>query len=462
MQLEILRLGVESWNAWRMENPSERSDLSFADLHETVLRGANLSSVVLCGADLRGADLSEANLRAADLSEAKLCGAVLNQTDLVAAVLRDTLLNDADLLGANLKAAVLKKADLSGADFTKADLSGAVLCGADLCGADFSEANLRAADLSEACLRGAVLKKTDLIQAHLPGANLRHAVLIEANLHRANLGEADLSGADLTKSDLSGADLTEANLFKANLHDVNFRAAQFLLTVLSFSDMREARGLESIRHRGPSVLGVDVLQRSQGQLPEGFLRGCGLSDWEIEAAKLHDLGLTIERRTTILYEIECLRGEQPIQINRLFMSYSHADTAFVEALEPQLDERGIRYWRDVHDMMAGRMETQIDRAIRLNPTVLLALSKNSVESDWVEWEVAKARKLEKELGRDVLCPVALDEAWRSCSWSGPLRQQIERYHILDFSGWRDVATFERQFAKLLDGLKLFYKPPDGN
>ena len=71
---------------------------------------------------------------------------------------------------------------------------------------------------------------------------------------------------------------------------------------------------------------------------------------------------------------------------------------------------------------------------------------------------AKARALEKELGRDVLCPVALDEAWRTCSWPGPLRRQIEDYHILDFSGWRDTATLERQFGKLLDGLSLFYKP----
>ena len=104
------------------------------------------------------------------------------------------------------------------------------------------------------------------------------------------------------------------------------------------------------------------------------------------------------------------------------------------------------------------METQIDRAIRLNPTVLLVLSENSVESDWVEWESAKARELEKELGRDVLCPVALDEAWKTCSWPGPLRRQIEDYHILDFSGWRDTATLERQFGKLLDGLSLFYNP----
>ena len=51
------------------------------------------------------------------------------------------------------------------------------------------------------------------------------------------------------------------------------------------------------------------------------------------------------------------------------------------------------------------MEKQIDRAIEKNPTVLLVLSENSLSSDWVEHEVRTARGLEKEMRRDVLCPV---------------------------------------------------------
>ena len=130
----------------------------------------------------------------------------------------------------------------------------------------------------------------------------------------------------------------------------------------------------------------------------------------------------------------------------------------MEVLEGELDAKGIRYWRDQHDMVAGRLERQIDRAITLNPTVLLVLSSNSVSSDWVEWEASKARELERRLGHDVLCPIALDDAWRSCDWPGPLRRQIEDYHILDFSQWADRATLQQQVAKLIDGLKLFYNP----
>ena len=87
------------------------------------------------------------------------------------------------------------------------------------------------------------------------------------------------------------------------------------------------------------------------------------------------------------------------------------------------------------------------------------LSEESVESDWVEWEVRKARELEKKEKRDVLCPVALDDAWKTCSWPERLRVQIEEYNILDFSEWQDEAAMEQQFEKLIDGLGMFYPTP---
>jgi hypothetical protein len=59
-----------------------------------------------------------------------------------------------------------------------------------------------------------------------------------------------------------------------------------------------------------------------------------------------------------------------------------------------LVQKGIRIWRDIHDMKAGSIEMQIDLAIRQNPTVLLVLSKHSLNSDWVQHEVRKARELE--------------------------------------------------------------------
>src|SRR5262249_11373756 len=133
------------------------------------------------------------------------------------------------------------------------------------------------------------------------------------------------------------------------------------------------------------------------------------------------------------------------------------DGSFVDKIENHLNSNGVRFWRDIHEMKAGRIETQIDSGIRQNPTVLLILSKNSLKSDWVEHEVRTARRLEKETGRDVLCPVALDDSWKDSKWPKRVMEQIMEYNILNFSTWMDDSKFDGMFRKLIDGLELFYK-----
>jgi hypothetical protein len=146
-----------------------------------------------------------------------------------------------------------------------------------------------------------------------------------------------------------------------------------------------------------------------------------------------------------------------LQINPLFISYSHRDGLFVDEVEKYLNKKGIRFWRDTHDATAGRLEKVVDRAIRQNPVMLLILSENSIKSDWVEFEAKSARELEKVSGRDILCPIALDNSWKDCDWPGVLRQQIMDYNILDFSKWKDEGEFEEKSRRLVNGLDLFYK-----
>ena len=57
----------------------------------------------------------------------------------------------------------------------------------------------------------------------------------------------------------------------------------------------------------------------------------------------------------------------------------------------------------------------------------------------------------------MLCPVALDDAWKSCKWPERLREQIKEYNILDFSRWKENEEFGKMFRKLVEGLDLFYK-----
>ena len=366
-------------------------------------------------------------------------------------------LDDAKLGKANLESANLRDATLIGANLSRSTLIGADLRSAILVGANLKSANISGAKLLDADLNGAILRKANLSKADLESADLGSADLRGADLNGADLYRADLRRAILIGADLRGADLSGATFSNAYLGGADFTNVVLAWTLLSNSDLSQVKGLETVIHEYPSTIGVDTLYRSAGKIPEAFLRGCGLSDWQIEHAKLYQPELSNEEISNILYRVHNLRAHQAIQINPLFISYSHMDTSFVDEMEKYLNEKGVRFWRDVHHATAGRLERQVDRAIRLNPTVLVVLSKNSVQSDWVQHEVRLARKLEIETKRDVLCPVALDNSWKTCRWPERLREQIMEYNILDFSEWRDKDKFSRMFTRLLDGLDLFYK-----
>jgi uncharacterized protein YjbI with pentapeptide repeats len=362
-----------------------------------------------------------------------------------------------DLSRARLAGAYLSRANLSGADLKRANLFSASLTEASLIEADLRAADLKAAtlirtDLSDANLSKASLITADLRQSNILGANFSKADLRSSNLIQAIIRECDFTEADFTRAKLDDAVLSETRFIESNFTDASMHN-----TIFASSDLSEAIGLEDVTHWGPSIVSTGTFALSKGKLPDVFLRGCGLSDWEIASVKLYDPDLSYDEINEILYKMYDLRATQALQISPLFVSYSHADGAFVDLLESYLNEKGIRFWRDVHHATAGRLEKQIDRAMRLNPTVLLILSSNSIKSDWVEHEVRKARELEKEMVRDVLCPVALDDSWKSSPWPKRVMEQVMEYNILDFSAWEDDSKFEIKFRQLIDGLELFYK-----
>mgnify|MGYP000147077779 CR=1 FL=1 len=147
---------------------------------------------------------------------------------------------------------------------------------------------------------------------------------------------------------------------------------------------------------------------------------------------------------------------ESLEERNLFISYSRNDSDFVNCIENHLKKANFKFWRDIHDATSGPLDRIIDNAIEYNKTVLLILSKNSVKSDWVEFEIEKARQLEKKLGRYVLCPISLDNSWEESDWSNVLVNQIMKYNILDFSIWENGEEMKNQFDKLVRGLVLYY------
>jgi hypothetical protein len=250
----------------------------------------------------------------------------------------------------------------------------------DLYKAILSEANLNDANLSEANLNRAFLDRASLIAARLSDANLSNANLIEAVLRGAVLSGARLMGANLAVADLSMTILRGANLSEAYL----------AATTFGNNDLSQVKGLDTVDHGGPSSIGIDTLYQSGGKIPEIFLRGCGVPDALIE------------------YLPSLLGAMQPIQFYSCFISYSTKDEEFAQRLYERMQSHHLRVWFALEDMKGGqKTHEQIDQAIRVYDKLVLVLSEQSIQSEWVMTEIRKARKAELRDKRRKLFPIRL-------------------------------------------------------
>jgi hypothetical protein len=315
----------------------------------------------------------------------------------------------------------LRAADLAGLHLNRANLSGADLGGARLNRADLSGADLSGAHLNRTFLTGADLSAASLYTADLSAAELSAAGLSGVNLNGANLSGANLSGANLSGANLSGADVSAANLTGADL----------FWTVFGGNDLTSVIGLETCNHHGPSIIDHQTLERSKS-LPLSFLRGVGLPD------------RLIEYLPSLL--------NQAIQHYSCFISYSFKDQQFAERLHADLQNKGVRCWFAPHDLLIGdKTWDTIDKAIKLRDKLLLILSKNSIDSDWVEDEVQKAFAEERDRKQLVLFPVRIDDAVMGTAepWARKLRDQR---NIGDFQRWKDHDAYKKSLERVVRGL----------
>ncbi len=284
------------------------------------------------------------------------------------------------------------------------------------------------------------LSEADLSRAQLNWANLNQADLRGADLTGAHLNAANLLAADLSGANLRGSRLWLANLSLTSLVNSSFAEAILLQTNLGSTSLKTAKGLESCKHQGPSILDYHTLMAS-GPLPEVFLRGCGLSDEFIRYLPSF--------------------WNQPFQFYSCFISYCHEDKSFARRLHDALQGRGIRCWLDEHQIKAGdKIHRAVDEGIRFWDKVLLCCSKDSLTSWWVDKEVEKAlmkeEQLSKERGNEILAiiPLNLDGYMFRPAWKDWKQQHLTSRKAPDFTGWdKDNAKFEQQLEHVIQALR---------
>ncbi len=329
-----------------------------------------------------------------------------------------------DLTNADLRDVILSKGYGARANLEMSNLTGANLEGV----------NLTNAYLAETILDGANLRNARCNEADFFAASLRRTKLNRANLSGANFGAANLSRANLRNTELGATIFRETVVI-----ETNFTGATFALTMLDDLDLSKAKGLEAVKHEFPSSIGIDTIYNSQGNIPETFLRGCGIPETFIEFSR-------------------SLVGK-PIEFYSCFISYNAKDASFAERLHADLQSNGVRVWFAPEDLKIGdKFRGEIDRAIRIYDKLLIVLSGNSITSQWVEKEVETAFEKERQQNRTVLFPIRLDDAVMKTdqAWAADIRRTR---HIGDFSHWKEHDHYQAAFERLLRDLKAEGKAP---
>jgi uncharacterized protein YjbI with pentapeptide repeats len=300
--------------------------------------------------------------------------------------------------------------------------------------------NLRGANLSSTDLSQVDLNEADLSDAELYWAMLRNTTLRGANLERVRLAFASFYDTSLSGASLFMADLRWAYFIGGMFNNLKLSSALFGNTKFSNNDLSEVIGLGSVKHYAPSSIGIDTLFMSKGEIPEVFLRGCGLPE------------SFINQIPALIASIE------PIQFYKCFISFTETDDAFSQKLYYDLQAAGVRCWRWKEDAKMGRtLMRSIDEAVRIYDKLVVICSEASLNSPAVIREIERALQKEDERARqgndnEVLFPIRLDD-YIFNEWSHHRKADLLTKNVGDFCKWKGQDEYMKAFNRLLRDLK---------
>lgn len=134
-------------------------------------------------------------------------------------------------------------------------------------------------------------------------------------------------------------------------------------------------------------------------------------------------------------------------MSHVFISYKHGEfetSDFLEKLEERIKLANIEIWRDSRIQAGDNWEREIDIAIDNCSILLMLLSKNVAESQYVTYEWTRALTL----GKPVI-PVLL-------STQSILHPRLEKIQFIDFTtsndqSWREliarITTLHKEYVK---------------
>ncbi len=125
-------------------------------------------------------------------------------------------------------------------------------------------------------------------------------------------------------------------------------------------------------------------------------------------------------------------------MTQVFISYSRKDLVFVERLAKDVRAAGLEVWYDLSGLEVGtRWGKEIQNALQQSQYILVVLSPNSVESEWVEKEFLYANNLKRKI---------IPLLYSPCN----LPMWFINLHFIDVQG----KNYELHFVELLKALGI--------
>jgi hypothetical protein len=90
---------------------------------------------------------------------------------------------------------------------------------------------------------------------------------------------------------------------------------------------------------------------------------------------------------------------------QIFLSYSYQDKTWVSEFAHALQEQGVNIWFDAEQIALGdKLQDRLENALRGSNVLVVILSKNSVQSRWMYFEIGAALADNKKI-----IPIVVDD-----------------------------------------------------
>lgn len=293
------------------------------------------------------------------------------------------------------------------------------------------------------------LSNLQLINMDLSGydffkANFRNSCLFGSDLSNCNFKKSSFVNSDLTSCLLNGSKFIESIILGCNFLYTTLKETVFLDSLI-----KDVKNIDKCIHKGRSYIDGKSFKLSRN-LPESFLIGCGLADWEYEVYKIYDPEITLsesQKTNNSIYDLKKLQSEK---FYSCFISYSSNDEEFASKVYTDISRKGAKCWFAPKNMVFGSdIYDSVDLAIESYEKIILILSTSSSQSVWVEDEVKKGFAKEKTINKKIIIPILLTP--KSDLVMNPwVKKIIDNRHFIDFKNWHDDNTYLQCLETLIE------------